>query len=127
VDEHARDMVVGIQYLLGEYWWAWLGILGLFLGKDLAIQLAAGLMWKLGRRYNETDVVIVDEFFCRISRIGLLSVEFYVYDTVENPPRFGWTWMVSNDELKHLHIWKPLSKHDPALGGVRKITSHTKE
>jgi hypothetical protein len=124
LDEHSQDLVMSAKYLLGEFWWILIGLFFAALFKDILIQIGAGLVWKLGRRYNETDVVIVNEFFCRISRIGLFSVEFYVYDTVDNPPRFGWTWMVSNDELKKLHIWKPLSKHDPLIGAVRKITSH---
>lgn len=122
-DEHVRDIVLASRILFQEYWWAIASMLLLIICKDLLIQMGAGVVWKLGRRYNETDVVIVDEFFCRIAKIGFWNVEFYVYDMIQDPPKVAWTWLVSNDELRKKSIWKPLPKHEPLHGAVQRVTS----
>lgn len=83
----------------------------LYLARTFLDQLVWGLVWKLGRRYNENDVVIIDGEFGRIIRIGLFSVEFYVYEIVDDKIVSGWTLNMANDKLRDLKLKKPLQNH----------------
>lgn len=112
-------MVNAAEHLIGHFGWILVVAFMALMFRGLLKQFVAGLAWKLGRRYNETDVVVVDGYPGRITRIGLLFTEIYIYDTVKKPPNQGWSWMIANDKLIDLMIWKPLSKHEGQYNVLR--------
>jgi len=125
-DEHVRDYIIAIQYLFGQVWWMILGFLVLVLYRDLLHQVAAGIYWKMGRTYNEKDAVVVNGYFCSIVHIGFFYTEFTVYDHVSRPPGKGYSWLVSNDRLNKLDVWKKRPKHDEEIEEIQTIHKVTK-
>ena len=122
MDEHAKDLSQALQFFWDTNSWKIIGIVLLLFFHNEVRAIAAMLSWKMGRRYNETDVVVINGYYARIVRIGLLYTEFYIYDRVDEPPNQGWTKLVANEELTKQDIWKPLDKHDMTIP-IKKVTA----
>ena len=115
---HSRyDIGRQIQHLIQDNVWSLLTFIGglflLYLVRSFADQLVHGMVWRRGRRYNENDVVLVDDEYARIVRIGWFFTEFYIYKLNDvQEPITGWSLMVANDKLRDMKIKKPLSRHE---------------
>tara|TARA_R100000234_G_C4937584_1_gene151414 strand:+ start:264 stop:665 length:402 start_codon:yes stop_codon:yes gene_type:complete len=109
----------GLTTLINEY--AWLAVVGfalLFL-KESIQNLIAGLALSIGTDYDESDVVWLQTNGtrrpARITRLGLLSTTFYLYDLEVddngNKKITGGTLMkLPNAQLPSLRIERPLDK-----------------
>lgn len=121
LDEHARDQLQANEHLVEHYWRIVLFFVIVFFFRKEIMQFIGVLGWKIGRRYNERMKVIVNGKHCRIAIIGMLYVEFYVYDKVDSPPEQGWSWLVSGDRLSKLDILIPLEKHEGFEGKIQTL------
>jgi hypothetical protein len=99
--------------LTADLWMLIVPIMGLLFLHIAGERIIEGLMWKIGRTYNEEDVVLFDKRFARITKIGLWNVKFTVYEVGDDDKIVGgWSLIVANDMLKRHEIMKPLELHD---------------
>ena len=88
-------------------------IVAIYFVRSFVDACIAGVIWKVGRKYNENDVVLLDEMPARIVKIGLFNVEFYTYRLNEQGQVLsGFSVMVANDKLREKIIKKPLMNLD---------------
>lgn len=106
----AENQKVLIEALLGHLAWVLIGAVFLFMFRAFIDQFVHGIVWKIGRRYNETDIIKLNGDFGRIVRMGLFNMEIYVYILDKNEKVVGgYSYMIPNDKLRDLKIMKPLS------------------
>lgn len=120
--EEAKGLILTVQFIIAQYGWWICGLIFLALQHKRIEQFIGVMTWKLGRRYNERMKVIVNGYYCRIAKIGLLYVEFYVYNKVNDPPTNGRSWMVAGSRLDSLDIWIPLEKFEKEDSAIQTVS-----
>ena len=108
----------GLGLLVEQYWWYFIVLTVLLCLRQSVENLLAGASVFLGSEYTENQTVYLtvggQRRGGRISKCGVLSTTFYLYDIDPKTgvPTGGTLLNVSNSELKNLLIERQLDKLD---------------